>query len=127
MNIRKELDMLPPFIYSFENKGRACYAILGGQSSLKINQVDNFRELLQLNDYMQRIYDKDILDESDKITLAKTMKKILNWCPGKLEHMYSIDQQMAYMETLDAEAVEEIVKQIQMYKAAREYYRQYVY
>ena len=127
MNIRRELDVLPPFIYAFENKGRACYAILGGQSSLKINQVDNFRELLQLNYDMQIIYDKDILDESDKITLAKTMKKILNWCPGKLEHLYSIEQQMAYIEALDTEAVEEIKKQIQMYKDAREYYRQYVY
>ena len=34
---------------------------------------------------------------------------------------------MAYIEALDTEAVEEIKKQIQMYKDAREYYRQYVY
>lgn len=127
MDIIKELSHLPTFAYTFEMSGKLHLALLGGQSCQPIDEIKYSSELIDINDEMQIIYEKDSLDEGDKTRLAKLMHKISRLCEGRLENNRTLEQQSNYLASLTSDALAEIEHQIKMYKDAREYYRQYIF
>lgn len=76
---------------------------------------------------MQRIYEKDNLDERDKTRIGKLIHHIMELYERRLENNRTIEHQTEYLSSLTTGAVSEIKIQIQMYKDAREYYRQHIY
>ena len=65
--------------------------------------------------------------EEYKIELAKLMIHIRNSCTGRFKGRLTLKEQEQYLSTLPKEALHEIEQQIEMYKTARQYYRQYLY
>lgn len=127
MDIIKELDRLPTFAYTFELSGKLHLALLGGQSCQSITDIKYATALIDINSKMKKIYDKKALDEGDKMRLAKLMHQISGLCEGRLENNRSLEQQTNYLASLPSDSLAEIENQINMYKDAREYYRQYIF
>ena len=67
------------------------------------------------------------MTEDEKASMGYRMKRIMNECDYRYSKLYTLKQQEEYLNKLDAESLDEISNQIQMYKKAREYYRDYVY
>lgn len=126
MDIIKELDRLPTFAYTFEMQGKMHLALLGGQSCKPITDIEYASTLIERNYEMQRIYEKEDLNEDDKTRMARLMIQISGLCNGRLENNRTLEQQATYLSSLTKDALDEIKAQIQMYKDAREYYRLYL-
>lgn len=125
MDIIKELNKLPNYGYVVFRDGKDRVAILGGHSCQKITDVLSVQALFDLNDRMQEVYEKPELLNEDKNFLAKSMKKMMDLCKGRLEGNYTLEEQQEYILGLPEESQKEIVKQIEMYKACREYCREF--
>ena len=125
MDIIKELNKLPNYGYVVFRDGKDRVAILGGHSCQKITNVLSVQALFDLNDRMQEVYEKTQLSDEDKIFLAKSMKKMMDLCNGRLEGNYTLENQEEYILGLPEESQKGIVKQIEMYKACRKYFREF--
>lgn len=126
MDIIKELERLPTFAYTFYMGGKYHLALLGGHSCKPLTDIEHWSLIIGINDEMQVIYEKEELEETDKIRLAKLMTKVSGLCEGRFENNRTIEQQAAYLASLTNDALDEIKIQIQMYKDAQEYYRLYL-
>ena len=126
MDIIKELDHLPTFAYTFYMGGKYHLALLGGHSCKPLADIEHWSTIIDMNDEMQAIYEKEKLEEADKIRLARLMTKVSGLCEGRLENNRTLEQQAAYLASLTNDALDAIKIQIQMYKDAQEYYRLYL-
>ena len=126
MDIIKELRFLPTYFYTFEKDNKFCYALLGGHSDPPITELRTLETLTYLHSKMLNIYESEDLTQEDKIELAKLPRKIHNACVGRFEGRRTLKEQEEYLQTLPEAALEEIKVQIQMYKDAQEYYREYL-
>ena len=125
--IVKEIGKLPSFLYEFYDDKGVHRVILGGQSCQKRDEHINLNVCERYFVEMQKLYEKDDLTDDEKVTIAKDMKRIMRQCDYRHSQLYSIKEQEEYLSMLDKEALEEIGTQVQMYKTAREYYRDYVH
>ena len=126
MDIIKELEHLPTFAYTFYMGGKNHLALLGGHSCKPLTDIEHWSTLIDINNEMQKIYEKDDITEADKMRLARLMYKVSGLCDGRLEKNRTLEQQTNYLSSLTNDALDEIKFQIQMYKDAREYYRAYL-
>ncbi len=125
MDLIKELNNLPNFGYVFEKNNRLCLAILGGQSCQQIDEIQFGQAIIDLNSKMLQLYNKCNLSDEEKISLAKSMKKMYSLCDGRTEGLYSIKDQEQYIASLSDDAREDIALQIRMLKDCRKFYRVY--
>ena len=125
--IIKELNHLPSFLYIYWGPiyEKDIMVILGGQSCQQKDNHTGIIPAMHYNYEMQEICEKDILDESDKHTLVRAMRHIQNLCDYRDPNLYTLTQQEEYLNKLSTEELEEIYKQIEMYKLARSLYRDY--
>lgn len=127
MDIINELNHLPTFFYTFTKDDNFCYALLGGQAAKPITELLTLNSLTHYHTQMIRLYETHPLSEEYKIELAKLMIHIRNSCTGRFKGRLTLKEQEQYLSTLPKEALHEIEQQIEMYKTARQYYRQYLY
>lgn len=125
--IVRELNHLPSFLYIYwspsDEKDRMV--ILGGQSCQQKTDHTGIISAMHHNYEMQEIYEKKILEESDKNALVKAMRHIQNICDYRDPKLYTLAKQEEYLNDLSSEQLEEIYKQIEMYKLARSLYKDY--
>ena len=127
MDILKELSNLPTYYYEFEKDNKLCYALLGGHGEPPITELSTLETLGYLHSKMLDIYKLETLTKEHKIELANLCHKIHSACGGRFEGCRTLKEQEEYLQTLPQEALDEIKNQIQMYKDARDYYRQYIF
>ena len=125
--IIKEINRLPNYLYEYCADDGIHRVILGGHSCQKKDQYDNLSFCARYLRDMTELYQKENLTDEDKASMAKQMKRIMNQCDYRHSELYSLEQQEKYLSKLDTESIQEISKQVLMYKTAREYYRDYVY
>lgn len=125
--IVRELNHLPSFLYIYWSPSdeKDCMVILGGQSCQQKTDHTGIISAMHYNYEMQEIYEKKILEESDKNALVKAMRHIQNICDYRDPKLYTLAKQEEYLNDLSSEQLEEIYKQIEMYKLARSLYKDY--
>ena len=113
-----EINNLPNLLYVYWNSSdnKDHLVILGGQSCILKNEYTNMNMALHYNEEMQTIYEKDILKETDKYRLVKMLARIRNSCDYRHSGLGTLTQQEAYLRDLNQEQLEEISKQVEMYK-----------
>ena len=125
--IIKEINKLPSYLYEYCDDVGIHRVILGGQSCQKKDEYDNLDFSVRYLRNMEELYQKEILTDEDKVSIAKYMKRIMNQCNYRHSELYSLEQQEVYLSKLNVNSLEEISEQLQMYKTAREYYAEYIY
>lgn len=125
--IIEELNHLPSFLYIYWNPSDEMdhMVILGGQSCPKKSDFIGIDTAKYYNLNMKKIYRKATLEEADKYTLVKDMKRIKNLCNYRLTKLYTLSDQENFLNSLSNEPLEEIYEQIKMYKLARSLYKDY--
>lgn len=73
------------------------------------------------------LYKKENLTDDEKASMGYRMKHIMNACDYRHFKLSTLKQQEEYLNNLNAESLDEISNQNQMYIKARECYRDYVY
>lgn len=125
--IIKELNHLQNFLYIYwePSDSEDYMIILGGHSTQLKDDHTGIIPAMRCNLEMQKIFEKETLEESDKFELVRLMKRIHNFCDYRDSKMESLSQQEEYLNRLSEEQLEEISKQIEMHKFARSLYRDY--
>ena len=125
--IIKELNHLPSFLYIYWNPSdeKDHMVILGGHSCQQKTDHTGIIPAMHHNYDMQEICEKETLEESDKFALVKAMRHIQNLCDYRDPELYTLAKQEEYLNELSSEQLEEIYKQIEMYKLARSLYKDY--
>lgn len=125
--IIEELNHLPSFLYIYWNPSdeKDHMVILGGQPCPKKSDFIGIDTAKYYNLNMKKIYRKATLEEIDKYTLVKDMKKIKNLCNYRHTKLYTLSEQENYLNNFSNEPLEEIYEQIKMYKLARSLYKDY--
>lgn len=123
----KELNHLPNFLYVFYSDDGCHRVILGGQSSPTKDKYDSLDGAEYHFNILKELYEKENLADDEKASMGYRMKRVMNACDYRHSKLCTLKQQEEYLNNLDAESLNEISNQIQMYTKAREYYRDYVY
>lgn len=124
--IIEELNHLPSFLYIYWTKRwKGSYGNTWGQPCPKKSDFIDIDTAKYYNLNMKKIYRKATLEEIDKYTLVKDMKKIKNLCNYRHTKLYTLSEQENYLNNLSNEPLEEIYEQIKMYKLARSLYKDY--
>lgn len=124
--IIKALRNLPNFLYVYWGKDNKDHmVILGERPCPKKNEYIGTIDCYHANVDMMKLYEKDTLEEADKYQLVRLMRCIQSLCDYRYEELYSLEQQTEYLNGLSSEQLEEIYKQIEMYKFARSLYSEY--
>lgn len=126
MNLVEEISKLPNFYYEYDGKdARTHMVILGGISCKKSDSIEAWQNCGMYFERMKTIFAKEELTERDEKELANSMHKIQVLCEARLEGIYSLKEQADYLNKLQREELEQLENQVEMYKAARQYYRKY--
>lgn len=125
--IIKGINRLPNYLYLFCGDDGIHRVILGGYSCRLQDEYTDLNYCERYFSEMQEKYERDNLTENEKIRIATCMHKIQSACDYRHSKLDSIKQQEEYLSNLDAEQLKEIYDQVQMYKVAREYYRDYIH
>lgn len=122
-----ELNHLSNFLYIYwePHDEKDHMVILGGHSCMTKKEHTGIINAMHCNFEMQEIFEKKELDESDKYALVKLMRRMYSICDYRDYRLYSLAQQEEYLKKLSAEQLEEISKQIDMHKLAKELCREY--
>ena len=89
--------------------------------------IENLLSVVHVTTEMLEIYKKDTLTDSDKYMLGKRMHTLQRMCDSRKEGLHTKEEQEKYLSSLTPEQLDEIVEQIEMFKASRLFYRNYVY
>lgn len=127
LEIIKEIDKLPNFLYEYCADDGMHMVILGGHSCKKKDHHDNLSICARYLSDMISLYQEEVLTDDDKTNIAKLMKRIMNQCDYRYSGIYSLKEQEEYLRKLDVESLREISDQIEMYKTARKYHAEYIY
>ena len=119
MDLFNEIYRLPYFFYVIGDD----FKLLGGQQT-KPDKPMSFNIIYDLWKKMMETYQKEDLSIDEKIYLAKSMKRMMNWCEGKNIKKQELE---AYINSLSETQKKELEIQIDMYKDARKFYGLYVY
>ncbi len=127
--IIKELNHLPNFLYIYwePSDENDHMVILGGHSSITRDEHTGVIDAMHCNFEMQDIFEKKILDETDKYALVRLMRRMHSLCDYRDSRLYSLAQQEEYLNKLNDEQLKEISKQIDMHKYVRDLYKDYHY
>ena len=127
LQIIHELNHLSNFLYVYwePRDEKDHMVILGGHSCMTKDEHTGVIDAMHYNFEMQEIFEKKELDESDKYTLVKLMRRMHSICDYRDSRLYSLAQQEEYLNKLSDEQLEEISKQIEMHKLAKDLYREY--
>lgn len=133
MDIYKEINNLPNFLYEYYDDNEIYhFAILGGHDC-QIYEPSNFcdesnRKLARdKKSELEELYGHTALSDKDKTDLANMMIHIQNLCETRTAELSTLAKEKQYIETLSDNEKAQIEKQIQMYKDCRCFYRDYVY
>ena len=127
--IISELSKLPNLLYVYtpnDPEHHACYVIIGGHKGYAIDKFpDNARSYEKRLLAMMEIFEKSELTEDDKCFLVEHYARIVKNCNYSIKGRDTKDAQYKFLQTLDSEQLDEIAKQISMYKLARSLYKEY--
>ena len=119
---------LPNFGYVIEmDHGLFRLVVLGGQSCLPADRCHSSREIEKINYQMQDIYHGESLSDEDKEKLAKLMKKMHNLCECREGGLFTVKEQMKFVESLSDGEQEQIKEQVQIHLDCRDFYREYIH
>lgn len=125
--VLKELKQLPNFLYIYWEPcdEKDHMVILGGHSCLPKDEHTGIINAMHCNFEMQEIFEKKVIEESDKYTLVRLMRRMYSICDYRDNGLHSLAQQEEYLNKLNDEQLEEISKQIDMHKFSRSLYKDY--
>lgn len=127
MDIIKEINRLPNYIYELNTS--PYWMVFGGHSCPTETQYNSGLFQRAIDEYAKlcTLYYKEEKDDKDKKEIARLARRISGLCEFRIESCHSLKQQSEFINQLSSEEKNEIIKQIEMYKTAREYYRDYIH
>jgi hypothetical protein len=128
MDIYKEINILPNFLYTFDgDDGKYHFAILGGHVCPASKTYEFIDATERIQHQMIQLYEHVTLSDEDKTQLAKLMHKMQSVCEKRKVGLNTLSEQKEYIEKLSPNEKAQIEKQVKMYKDCRCFYRDYVY
>lgn len=118
----------PNLAYKYLSDDGVYHVVILGANSCPVKKnIENLLSVVHVTTEMLEIYKKDTLTDSDKYMLGKRMHTLQRMCDSRKEGLHTKEEQEKYLSSLTPEQLDEIVEQIEMFKASRLFYRNYVY
>lgn len=121
VSIINEIKRLPNLCYVFNGDDRKWHLVmLGGGSAQVIPNTEaypNWQKADNIQLEMELIYDKKDRTDEDIAKFRVLYNEMLKCCTARKEGTYTISAQERYIEECSNEERQQILKQIEMYKA----------